>query len=161
MVKVSNLNYSEQSVVFYQRATVILSDLLFLLGCVRYFQVESRQGNGKIDMIRLVANYASAAFLILDNIHFQYNSMMYGLLLLSIAYIKEGSYFKSALVYAILLNFKHIFLYFAPCFGILYLKEVVFRHPSFFRRVLNFLRLGVQTLVVFALSFGPFIYTGY
>jgi alpha-1,3-glucosyltransferase len=90
MVRVANLNYGEQSVVFYQRATVIVSDLLFLYGCIRYFQGEARlRGNGRIDKVRLAFNYASAAFLILDNIHFQYNSMMYGLLMLSIAYLKE------------------------------------------------------------------------
>ena len=37
MVRVENLYYSELSVVYYQRATVILSDLLFLYGIVRYF----------------------------------------------------------------------------------------------------------------------------
>ena len=41
--------------------------------------------------MRVAFNYATAAFIILDNIHFQYNSMMYGLLILSIAYIKEVS----------------------------------------------------------------------
>jgi len=34
---VSNLDYGATSVVFYQRATVILSDLVFLYGCFRYF----------------------------------------------------------------------------------------------------------------------------
>lgn len=156
MVKVNNLYYSEKSVVFYQRATVILSDLFFLYGCIKYFRVQ-----GKTDMVRLVFSYGSAAFMILDNIHFQYNSMMYGLLLVSLAYIKEGSYFKSALVYAVLLNFKHIFLYFAPCFGIIYLKEAVFKHQSLCRRLFSFIGLALQTIIVFALSFGPFIYAGY
>jgi alpha-1,3-glucosyltransferase len=37
MVRVQNLEYGEKSVIFYQRATVIVSDLLFVYGCVRYF----------------------------------------------------------------------------------------------------------------------------
>jgi len=98
--------------------------------------------------------------LILDGIHFQYNSMMYGLMILSIALIKERSYFKSALVYAILLNFKHIYLYFAPCFGLLYLKKVVTAKKSLGQGILNFILLGIQTIFIFALSFGPFIYAG-
>ena len=102
-----------------------MSDLLFLYGIIRYFKADAVKRGGQIDYLQVAFNYASAAFLILDNIHFQYNSMMYGLLILSLAYIKEDSYFKSALVYAVLLNFKHIFLYFAPCFGLLYLKKVV------------------------------------
>lgn len=86
--------------------------------------------------------------------------MMYGLMILSIAFIKEKSYFKSALVYAILLNFKHIYLYFAPCFGLLYLKKVVFKSGSISKGILNFFFLGLQTVLVFAISFGPFIYIG-
>jgi alpha-1,3-glucosyltransferase len=118
------------SVIVYQRATVIVSDLMFLYGCIRYFQADAAQIKGKFDLLRFAFNYCSVALLLLDGIHFQYNSMMYGLMILSIAFIKEKSYFKSALVYAILLNFKHIYLYFAPCFGLLYLKKVVFKSES-------------------------------
>ena len=35
MVKIVNLYYNEVSVVFYQRATVILSDLVFFYGCYK------------------------------------------------------------------------------------------------------------------------------
>jgi alpha-1,3-glucosyltransferase len=72
------------------------------------------------------AVYANVGLLLLDNIHFQYNSMMYGIMILSIHYIHEGKWFKSALLYAILINFKHIFLYSAPAFGLIYLKNCVF-----------------------------------
>jgi hypothetical protein len=71
---------------------VIASDLIFLYGCVRYFKAEAASGgSGRFDLMRCLFNYASAALLILDNIHFQYNSMMYGLMILSIAFIKEVS----------------------------------------------------------------------
>jgi alpha-1,3-glucosyltransferase len=86
--------------------------------------------------------------------------MMYGLMILSIAFIKEGQYLKSALVYAILLNFKHIYLYCAPCFGIIYLKKAVFDYPSFKNGFRNLIILALQTILVFAISFGPFIWIG-
>ena len=72
---------------------MIASDLIFLYGCVRYFKAEAAMGSGsgRFDLMRCLFNYASAALLILDNIHFQYNSMMYGLMILSIAFIKEVS----------------------------------------------------------------------
>jgi alpha-1,3-glucosyltransferase len=160
MVRVQNLYYDSLTVIVYQRATVILSDLMFLYGCIRYFQADAAQTRGKFDLLRFLFNYGSVALLILDGIHFQYNSMMYGLMILSIAFIKEKSYFKSALTYAILLNFKHIYLYFAPCFGLLYLKKVVFKSGSISKGILNFIFLGIQTVLVFALSFGPFLYIG-
>ena len=172
MVRVGNLEYDALSVVMYQRATVVVSDLLFAYACVRYFQAEAT-AHKRFDLLRFVFNYASVALLILDGIHFQYNSMMYGLMILAIVFIKEvsitqclidiiqKSYFSSALTYAILLNFKHIYLYFAPCFGLLYLKKTVFNNgssPS--KGILNFSLLALQTALVFAVSFGPFLNAG-
>ena len=37
MVRVQNLFYNELTVLLYQRVTVVLSDLMFLYGCIRYF----------------------------------------------------------------------------------------------------------------------------
>ena len=128
MLKVNNLNYDKLSCVYYQRSTVIVSDLLFFYGCLRYFRSINPQG--KIDFYRFILNYVNFGLIILDNIHFQYNSMMYGIMILSIALIQEKKYFQSALLYAILINFKHIYLYCAPCFGIFYLRELVFK-PGF------------------------------
>ena len=51
--------------------------------------------------------------------------MMYGLLLLSIAFIFEGRLMASAAMYAVVLNFKHIYLYSAPAFGILYIRQLI------------------------------------
>ena len=81
--------------------------------------------------------------------------MMYGLLLVSIAYIFEVSnmrnnlvvkdkLMKSAAMYAIVLNFKHIYLYSAPAFGILYVRQCLLHerlHMS--QRVKNFVQLAV------------------
>ena len=60
-----------------------------------------------------------------------------------------------------MLNFKHIFLYFAPCFGLLYLKKVVFnKKVGVVKGSINFFKLALQTILIFAVSFGPFIYYG-
>ena len=46
-------------------------------------------------------------------------------MMLSIAYILEGKYIASAVAYAVLLNFKHIYLYSAPAFGIFYVRQLI------------------------------------
>lgn len=51
----------------------------------RYVKVVSKEGN--FDIMRFAFNYINFGLLILDNIHFQYNSMMYGIMILSLAYI--------------------------------------------------------------------------
>jgi alpha-1,3-glucosyltransferase len=56
--------------------------------------------------------------------------MMYGIMIYSIAFAYEEKWLRSALCYAVLLNFKHIFLYSAPAFGLLYLKRAVLDQKS-------------------------------
>ena len=51
----------------------------------RYFKTNE----AKLDYSRFIFNYLNFALIILDNMHFQYNSMMYGIMILSLAYIRE------------------------------------------------------------------------
>ena len=81
---------------------------------------------------------------------------MYGIMIMSIVYIYERKFLKSALCYAILLNFKHIFLYSAPAYGLLYLKEAVFV-SNYRKGIQNFIILAVQTVAITFISFFPII----
>jgi hypothetical protein len=49
-----------------------------------------------------------------------------GIYILSIAYIREGSDLKGAVLFAILLNLKHIFAYAAPVYFVYLLKNYCF-----------------------------------
>ena len=120
---VKNLNYEANTCLYFQRVTVIISDLLFCYGCYRICTAicghnSLKNHEKKIAHTIFFLSYFNVGLVMLDNIHFQYNSMMYGIMLLSIAFIIEGKLMISAAVYAVLLNFKHIYLYSAPAFGI-------------------------------------------
>ena len=65
---------------------------------------------------------------------------------------------KSALMFAILLNFKHIYLYSAPCFGLYYLKKIFLSKKG--GGIKQFFIVGLQTILVFSLSLGPFVMMG-
>ena len=106
---------TDKNYLIFMRVSVLVSDLLFYYACRKL----------KLSLRMFFALYVNFGLILIDNMHFQYNSMMYGIMVLSIHYINEGKYFKSAALYAILLNFKHIFLYFAPAYGIIYIKYCV------------------------------------
>lgn len=104
----------------------------------------------------------SPGFLIIDHIHFQYNSMMYGILIFSIALARTDSgLLFSGILFAILLCFKHIYLYLAPAYFVYLLRTYCLSRNNFFRpQISNCLKLGASILAVFGAAFGPFAYWG-
>ncbi|POI23595.1 hypothetical protein CIB84_012657, partial [Bambusicola thoracicus] len=64
--------------------------------------------------------------LIVDHIHFQYNGFLFGLMLLSVARLCQKRYLEGALLFAVLLHFKHIYVYVAPAYGIYLLRSYCF-----------------------------------
>ena len=75
---------------------MIVTDLVFCFGCYRACKALEtlngpQTGDGQKLKVLFVLNYVNVGLFLIDNVHFQYNSMMYGLLVLSIAYILEVS----------------------------------------------------------------------
>lgn len=103
----------------------------------------------------LLSNFG---LLIIDHIHFQYNGILFGILLLSIAYMCEEKFLKSAFCFAVLLNMKHIFVYVSPVYIVYLLKVYCWQNTSWMATVLNLAKLGAVTIGVTAASFGPFIH---
>ena len=54
-------------------------------------QSDSRFSDAEKKMIWFYLNYCNLGLFLIDNIHFQYNSMMYGIMLLSVCFIFEVS----------------------------------------------------------------------
>ncbi|XP_056386057.1 probable dolichyl pyrophosphate Glc1Man9GlcNAc2 alpha-1,3-glucosyltransferase [Hyla sarda] len=172
MLKVENLNYGSQNTILFQRFSVIFTDVLFFYAAKQCCQCI----NGKKDrrdllerpsFILAVLLLWNFGLLIVDHIHFQYNGFLSGIMLLSIARMFQKRHLESALLFAVLLNFKHIYLYIAPAYGIYLLRSYCFttnnpdgsiRWRSF--SLLRFLALAIIVVFVFAISFGPFIYLG-
>ncbi|KAJ4919265.1 hypothetical protein JOQ06_007891 [Pogonophryne albipinna] len=158
--------------VLYQRLTVICTDLLFLYAvreCCRCVQEQkgSRDVLNRPSFVLAVLLLWNFGLLIVDHIHFQYNGFLFGVLLLSLAKHMQSLHLQGALLFAVLLNLKHIFLYVAPAYGVYLLRSYCFTQDnsdgSVRWRSFSFLRLaalGGIVLSVCFLSFGPFILMG-
>lgn len=113
-------------------------------------------------MILAVLLICNAGLLLVDHIHFQYNGFLFGLLMLSITRLYEDRHLESSFWFAVLLNFKHIYLYIAPAYFVYLLRCYCFQcgDGRFSWRTFSFRRiimLGTVVVSVFCLSFGPFI----
>jgi alpha-1,3-glucosyltransferase len=91
-----------------------------------------------------------------DHIHFQYNGILFGILLLSCGKMFQSKFIQSAFYFAVLLNMKHIFIYMAPVYFCYLLKYYCFGSVKDF--IKNVVKLGSVVLLVTAASFGPFIH---
>jgi alpha-1,3-glucosyltransferase len=105
--------------------SVIATDFLYL-GSLLYTM------GGRITT-RVTVLYLWIPFTILDSnslhmidIHFQYNIMMQAILILSVGLMNRKKYLKAAFTFAILLNFKHIYMYCAPAYFIYLIKCYIF-----------------------------------
>ncbi len=102
----------------------------------------------------------SPALLIIDHVHFQYNGLLYGILILSLAFArKQSTMLYGGILFAVLLCLKHIYLYLAPAYFVYMLRAYCLSQRSFFRvRVGNCVKLGLGIIGVFGIAFGPFWY---
>lgn len=175
MVDINNFNYDSPATVYFQRISVIVSDLVYIIAVNEYCKTFSLSKNAykntdtannkkSVLAILLLGNFG---LFIVDHIHFQYNGLLFGLMLLSITSIIHGNYLFSAFWFSLLLNFKHIYIYIAPAYFVYLLKyycfqqytprgRVVWKSFSFFHLV----TLSATVISVFGASFGPFILMG-
>eukprot|EP00884_Botryococcus_braunii_P019288 jgi/Botrbrau1/6042/Bobra.0042s0025.2 len=99
---------------------------------------------------------ANPGLLMVDHMHFQYNGLLLGMLLWSVALIREGHNLLGALIFAALLNMKHLFACLGPLYFIYLLRHFCWG-PGFAKR---FVGLGAMVSAIFGISFGPFIWMG-
>jgi len=161
MVDVSNLNYASWATVAFQRSTVIITELLLVYALHVYASTAVPSAKKQAHAVAL-SILLSPGFLIIDHIHFQYNGFLYGWLILSITLAREQStMLVSGILFAILLCFKHIYLYLAPAYFVYLLRVYCFDPKNVFQpQFLNIVKLGVSMAVVFGAALGPFAYWG-
>ncbi|KAF9452438.1 glycosyltransferase family 57 protein [Macrolepiota fuliginosa MF-IS2] len=156
IVDLSNLNYDSWSVIAYQRTTVILSELVLGAVLIKFTRSAIDTPTQRIISASI---FLHPGFLIVDHIHFQYNGLLFGILLWSIFMARQGNKLASGILFAVLLNFKHIYMYLAPAYFI-YLLRSFCMTPAGQPEIKNFVSLANAVIGVFLASFGPFLLMG-
>ena len=133
--------------VIFHRCTVIFADVIFIMGaCALARSLQDKkhnhlhnQRNLKLSMMLVMTN---SGLFVLDHIHFQYNGMMLGILLASLACFMQSIKITSqssrcmrsrikfellgSVLFALLLTFKHLYLTLAPMYFFYLLRRFCF-----------------------------------
>ncbi|KAJ6441653.1 dolichyl pyrophosphate Glc1Man9GlcNAc2 alpha-1,3-glucosyltransferase [Purpureocillium lavendulum] len=157
MLHVYNLNHESWQTVYFQRATVILTELV-LAYALQMFIDTTPLPSKRAAQVAALSIFLSPGLLIIDHIHFQYNGFMYGILVLSLVLARcRATLLHCGLVFAALLCFKHIHLYLAPAYFVFLLRTYCLSSRSIFRiKFLNCVKLGGGIALIFGAAFGPF-----
>ena len=168
MLQINNLDYDSWRTVLFQRFTVVITDLVLFLGCKSLAEALPKGQGGRHSRASTLTLLimTNAGLLMVDHVHFQYNGLLTGILLLTLASLARDRVVSAAVWFSILLHMKHIYLYYAPAVGIYMLRShcfqstregrIVWRSFSLFR----LLSLAVVVLATSALSLVPFIQAG-
>ncbi|GMR36629.1 hypothetical protein PMAYCL1PPCAC_06824, partial [Pristionchus mayeri] len=147
-------------VLYFMRSTVLASDLIYLLAIVAV-STAMRSSKSRNYLFILLSTHTT--FILLDSLHFQYNAMLTSLVIFSIVCMLKAHFLWAALIYSILLNFKHIYLYYAPGFVVAYLIHWFDAINLLRQPLLHTIRQSVSLLVVllipFFFSIGPFLFS--
>ncbi|KAH8674477.1 glycosyltransferase family 57 protein [Tricladium varicosporioides] len=138
----------------FMRATVIVSEYLIYIPAAVIFvrRLSKLQGvNTWNAAIALTAILMQPGTILIDHVHFQYNTVMLGLVLASMSSILAGRYMWSCVFFVLALGFKQMALYYAPAMFAYLLGVCIFPRIN----VPRFLGIAVVTLAAFAVLLLP------
>ncbi|VDK63300.1 unnamed protein product [Anisakis simplex] len=152
--------YFSKELLYFHRFSVIVCDLFYIISCgflantmhsIRFKGDRSKHCAMGLFLL-LIANIT---LILIDNIHFQYNSLLTTVLLLSISLALQERFLLAAFMYCILLNMKHIYLYYAFAYVLIY--SFAYLLKTLDRSVISrCAKLAFSMCIPFLVSFGQF-----
>ena len=153
--------------IYFQRITVILSELVLFYALQWMIDSSPTYAIRRRMYVATASLALSPGLILIDHIHFQYNGMMYGILLLCINSARLERYLLCGFWFAVLLCFKHIYLYLAPAVFVFLLRAYCLKFnwnkkKNFIVNIFNFVqwtnlfKLGSIVIIVFLIAFAPF-----
>lgn len=150
------------AITWFQRGSVVLTDLLLYYGVMLLARARGRRGAVEPSSVTwtLLAVGCNSGLLLLDHIHFQYNGMLLGLLLVVLACFYAGRVVAGTLAFVALVCAKHLFVVLAPVLGAYVLRWHVLGAPSAAEAVRRFVVLAGWCAGLVAAAFAPVLASG-
>ena len=145
-------DYNARSVVMFQRVTVMVADVVLYWGL---WEISRGLTSARRRILFLAVVFAPG-LLIVDHIHFQYNGFLFGILLLSLAAMRDGNDLLGGVYFAILVCFKHLFAIAGPIYFVYILRHYCRGSHAMAR----FCIMAGSVIGIVTLAFGPFAYHG-
>ena len=108
ITNIERQNYSSTKCIIFMRSTALLGDILLFFSIKRFCKIINL--NIQRYWILLFSIMFNAGLVIVDNIHFQYNGIFFGILFLSLGSIAKKEYVLGAVFYCICICMKHILM---------------------------------------------------
>ena len=151
-------NYASIKCKLFMRTTVLLGDLFLFFSIKNFCKIINLNMNRYL--ILLFSILFNAGLIIVDNIHFQYNGIIFGLFFISMGFIAKKQYALGAIFYTICLCMKHLFIYFAPAYFLFYFHYIIINNikkKKYKKLIINLVLIGLGMLSVLLIVFLPFI----
>ncbi len=140
----------------FMRATVLVSEYVTYIPAAIIFIRRFSKAFGVAQWtasVALVAILMQPATILIDHVHFQYNTVMLGLFLASMSSMVAGRYMWASLFFVAALGFKQMALYYAPAVFAFLLGSCIFPRINFAR----FFGIAAITVASFAVLILPII----
>ena len=141
------------------RVSVIVMDLVLLYATWVYLTSMEQTLQKHTQVFALVA--FNAGLLLVDHIHFQYNGVLMGVLVLCLYGASSQQYLLLASAFSVLVLMKHLFAPLAPIIAVFLIQRHCFSVTAARRTwqcsLVRFLQLAGIAVVALAAAFGPFI----
>ena len=139
----------------FMRWSVVASDLLTYIPAVVLFALLQEERDARAC---LLWGLLQPGLLLIDHGHFQFNGVCLGLVALAVVLVTRGHQLLGSACFVLALNFKHMALYFAPCFFVFLLSRNV--SADLPRSVWRVAQIGVAVVAAFALLWLPLFVSG-
>ncbi|KDE08548.1 hypothetical protein MVLG_01325 [Microbotryum lychnidis-dioicae p1A1 Lamole] len=145
----------------WMRTTVIVGDLLVYISAIvvycsrNYAKKESSSKRAQPTIVATLSVLLQPALILIDNGHFQYNSLMLGLTVWALNFFQSGYDLLGAVAFVGALGFKQMALYYSPAIFAYLLGKCLYTGGGLGMSL--FINLGFITVISFGLLLSPFL----